>query len=67
MSPELRAALFAAAKAFAETPEGKKLIAKGEQLVLDNLPGVEGTALRFIHACLPHDVVSIGLRRDGPG
>ncbi len=71
MSPELRQALLAVAgkmlEEFASSAEGKKLIAQAEEALLANLPGWEGVLYRAAAAILPHDVQSIGFKKDGPG
>ena len=72
MDPAVRSALLAVATRAAEellkTPEVQHLISKVEEAAIDNLPGVEGSLLRFLRALAPHEVPgAVRLNHDGPG
>ncbi len=70
MSPEMQAILAAVGRAMAyaaSTPEGKKLLRDMKDAIIANTPGVLGTAARGLALLVPHDVKSVGFKKDGPG
>lgn len=54
-------------KAALDTPAGKEFVSTVEEAAIREAPGAAGALLRALSALAPHDVVSLGLRRDGPG
>ncbi len=54
-------------KAALDTPAGKQLVQTIEAAAIREAPGAAGALLRALILAAPHDVVSVGLRRDGPG
>lgn len=54
-------------RAAAETEAGKQFIQTVEEEAIKNAPGAAGVLIRTLAALAPHEVVSEGLRRDGPG
>lgn len=54
-------------RAWLATPEGQRLLAQAKDALIAEAPGVGGAFLRALAAAVPHDVESIGFRKDGPG
>ncbi len=54
-------------KAALDTPAGKQLVQTIEDAAIREAPGAAGVLIRTLAAMAPHDVVSAGFRKDGPG
>ncbi len=54
-------------KAALDTPAGQELLSAVEEEALKAAPGAAGAFLRALALCVPHDVESLGFKKDGPG